>query len=140
MNDPIHALLTTLKWKQQDLCNQLLCVEKKLQRVEQDIQVNQQQTQESLTISGRIIPEQEIARGCFLMTQQAYHQQLTNNKTALQSDQHALITQQTHLNTTLKILEKREKTNARTKQQHLLRHEQNRLDEWSIQRRSQHEN
>jgi len=135
MNKTLNALSTKLKWQLQALNNKLLLIEQQIAILEQKIDSILQKISSSCSIPTLIIPEQEMARSHFITQQQQHHNELTLNKSALQSEQQALKEKQTHLNIKIKMLDKHQEAQSKSQRHQTMLAEQKNNDEWMIQHR-----
>jgi hypothetical protein len=137
MNKTLYALMTKLQWQLSELTQQLTPIEQQLEMLEQQLIENKKKVDEALAIPAFILPECEISRLHFIMSQQQKHDRLNVEKTAFMAQKNTINAKKTRLNIELKMLEKYQLNQSKEKQQHMLLIQQNLSDEWALQRREQ---
>ena len=135
MNKTLYALMTKLQWQLSEITQQLIPIEQQLDTLEQQLIENKKKVEEAFAIPAFILPERDISRLHFMMSQQQKHDRLNTEKHVFMSRKATLNARQTRLNIELKMLEKYQHNQSKTKQQHLLLKQQNLSDEWVLQRR-----
>lgn len=135
MNKTLRALLTQLECQRNALNQQLLAIEQQLLNLEQKCQESQQKISNSCTIPAIILPEQEMARLHFILREQQYQDDWSGQKTALHAQKAVLKSRQIRLNTELKLLEHYQDQQLKQTQRQALLTQQNKSDEWVVQRR-----
>lgn len=135
MNKTLQALMTKLQWQLRALDEQLQTLEQQLEALELQCQENQQKITNACAIPAFILPEREIARLNFMICQSQHQDELNTRKTELLSQKAMLTTKKIRLNTELKMLEKHQENKLKSKQQQTALAEQNKADEWVLQRR-----
>lgn len=136
MNKTLKALSTKLKWQLNDLCLQLQTVEQQLAKITKQSLDNRKRIDNACHIPAIIVPEQEIARLHFIISQQQSLDDLKIEQQHLKSKKESLQLRQKRLNIELKMLEKYQLTQRESKHTAALKTQQNDSDEWILQRRS----
>jgi CO dehydrogenase/acetyl-CoA synthase alpha subunit len=136
MNRTLDAVFKKLQWQLQENRTTMLSLEQHLSGLSSQLQMNQQTIANACTRPTTLLPEQEIARSHFITQQQHYQTELTHNLDRLQMDKNKGQSEQTRLNTKLKMLERHRRTVLKNRQYQARIMEQNNNDEWAILRLS----
>jgi len=135
MNHSLSALMTKLKWQQNDLIAQINILEKQAQIVRQQIQEVEEQIDKASINPLIVLPEFEINRLNFITQQQDKKEGLLatlRNHNALQSTLNAKLHR---IKTEINMLEKYLQREDLTHKEQQRKAQDNALDEWIIQKK-----
>lgn len=135
MNKTLQALMTKLQWQLTDLDNQLHALDQQLDHLELLMSDNQKKIDNACETPAFIVPEKEIARLNFIITESQRQDSLSLSKTELLSQKDRLATRKVRLNIELKMLEKHQSNQQGNERLKGIAAEQKNADEWALQQK-----
>jgi hypothetical protein len=135
MSRLIRALVIHLTAQHHTTYKALQTIEQELITINNNRHQTQQKISNSCTMPTRIIPEHEKTRAQFMIQQHLHLNELEACLSDTHKKQEQIQVDHLNISTTLKLLEKRNNTIQKRKQDIVRSNQQNTLDEWILLRR-----